>query len=135
MSRYLLGGAAAAAMVAIAPAVAQTAQPAPAPVIQRIHVAPKAHTRAEVGTHVRTMFEKLDSNRDGFVTKAEAQAARAHQGGGAERIVKRMQRRMGGEAVGGGPNRSAMFDRLDTNRDGNISRSEFAAPPPRQERR
>src|SRR5687767_11757642 len=72
MNKYLLGGAAAAAIVAIAPAIAQTAQPAP--IIQRIHVAPKAHTRAEVGTHVRTMFERLDTNRDGFVTKAEAQA-------------------------------------------------------------
>src|SRR5688500_13733469 len=51
MNKYLLGGAAAAAMVAIAPAIAQTAQPAPAPVIQRIHVAPKAHTRAELGAH------------------------------------------------------------------------------------
>jgi hypothetical protein len=133
MNKYLLGGAAAVAVVAIAPAIAQTAQPAPAPVIQRIHVAPKAHTRAEVGTHVRTMFEKLDANRDGYVTKAEAEAAKANR---ADRIAKRMERR----GAAGSPgqrlaNRGEMFDRLDTNRDGSISRAEFEAAPARHERR
>ena len=132
MNKYLLGGAAAAAIVAIAPAIAQTAQPAPAPIIQRIHVAPKAHTRAEVGTHARTMFERLDTNRDGFVTKAEAQAAR---GDHADQIMKRIQRRLGSEGAGRAPNRGARFDRLDTNRDGSISRSEFEAAPARQNRR
>lgn len=130
MNKYLLGGAAAVATVAIAPAIAQTAQPAP--VIQRAAVAAKAHTRAEVGTHVQSMFTKLDTNRDGYVTKAEAQAARGH---GAERIVKRMKRRAGA----GSPeqrlaNRGAMFDQLDTNRDGSISRSEFEAAPALHER-
>ena len=134
MSKYLLAGAAAAATIALAPAVAQSVQPAPTPnvLIQRAPMAAKVHTRAEVGAHVQKMFERLDTNRDGFVTKAEAQAARGNH---AERIIKRMQRHGGGEGVRGAPNRGAMFDRLDTNRDGSISRSEFEAAPRRQEHR
>ena len=128
MTKYLLGGAVVAAMVGIAPAIAQAPVAGPAPVVQRIHVA-KTHTRADVGTHVRKMFERFDSNRDGFITKAEAEAARAKRG---DRKVMRMNRRGAG---GQEANRGAMFDRLDTNRDGAISRGEFEAAPRRQERR
>ena len=140
MTKYLLGAAAAAAVVAMAPAIAQ----APAPVAPQIqdrlgepgwHGLGRnaVHSRAEVGNHVRTMFEKLDTNRDGYVTKAEAQAAKAGRAG---RIAKRIQRR----GAAGSPgqrhaNRGAMFDRLDTNRDGSISRAEFEAAPARHERR
>ena len=132
MTKYLLGAAAAAAAVAMSPAIAQTAQPAPNVLIQRAPMAAKTHTRAEVGTHVRAMFERLDANRDGFVTKAEAQAARNDRVG---RIFTGKQRG-GGQGVAGAPNRGAAFDRLDTNRDGNISRSEFeSAHAQRQEHR
>jgi Ca2+-binding EF-hand superfamily protein len=133
MTKYLMGGAIAAAMIGIAPAIAQTqVAPAPAPIIERVHVA-KTHNRADVGTHVRKMFERLDANRDGAITKAEAQAASADHG---ERKIMRMHRRGGAEGVGGrAPDRGAMFDRLDTNRDGSISRAEFEAAPARQERR
>ncbi|MGI8610977.1 MAG: EF-hand domain-containing protein [Sphingomicrobium sp.] len=120
MSKYLLVGAAAVAMIAVAPAVAQTVQPAPAPQVM-MHHAPggKAHTRADVGTHVRTMFERLDSNRDGFVTKAETAAVRAaHAGKRGDRLAKR---------AAGARNPGAMFERLDSNRDGAISRAEFDA--------
>ena len=126
MSKYLLGTAAAAAVVALSPVIAQTPQPAPQVMIQ--HAPMKAHTRAEVGAHIRTMFEKLDSNRDGYVTKAEAQAARGDRAG---RMMKRMHQRAGD----GAPNRGAMFDKLDTNRDGNISRQEFESAPAPHERR
>lgn len=133
MTKYLLGGAMAAAMAGIAPAIAQTPQaaPAPAPIIERVHVA-KTHTRADVGTHVRTMFERFDTNRDGFITKAETEAAKAKRG---EHIVKRIERRGAGSHEGMAADRGAMFDRLDTNRDGAISRAEFEAAPKRQERR
>ena len=133
MSKYLLGGAAA-AVIAMSPAIAQTVQPAPAPnvLIQRAPMAAKAHTRAEVGRHVQAMFARLDTNRDGYVTKAESEAARGDRAG---RMMKRMHSHGGIEGGGGAPNRGAMFDRLDTNRDGNISRSEFEAAPARQERR
>ena len=51
-------------------------------------------------------------------------------------ILKWLQRR----GAAGSPeqrlaNRGAMFDRLDTNRDGSISRAEFEAAPTRHERR
>ena len=136
MMKYLLGGAAAAAMVAIAPAFAQA--PTPVRVMPQTvdraaepgwQVRTSVHTRAEVAAHVRKLFDRLDGNRDGSVTKAEAEAAKAHRG---ERRAMRMQRR-GGE--GRTANRSGMFDRLDTNRDGSISREEFAQAPARQERR
>ena len=124
MTKYLLGGAAAAAMVAIAPAIAQTAQPAPQPLAQGAPVAAKAHTRTEVGAHIRTLFERLDTNRDGSITKAEVEA---RKGDRRERIARRVERR--GAAHG------QMFDRIDTNRDGSISRAEFEAAPMRHERR
>ena len=132
MSRYFLGGAAIFAMIAMSPALGQAVQPAPAPapapqvLIERAPIA-KVHSRAEVGAHVRAMFERLDANRDGVVTKAESEAARAPH---AERIVKRI--RQGGHPVA---DRGAMFDRIDTNRDGSISRAEFDAAPHWQERR
>ena len=131
MIKYLLGGAMAAAVVGIAPAIAQTPV-APAPMIERVHVA-KTHTRADVGARVRTMFERLDANRDGYVTKAEAQTAKAAHG---DRKMMRVHKQGGIEGGGGrAPNRGAMFDRLDTNRDGAISRAEFEAAPRREERR
>ena len=133
MTKYLLGGALAAAMVGIAPAIAQVPQaaPSPAPIIERVHVA-KTHARADVGTHVRTMFERFDTNRDGFITKAETEAAKAKRG---EHIVKHIERRGAGSPGAPEANRGARFDRIDANRDGSISRAEFEAAPKRQERR
>lgn len=64
-------------------------------------------TRSEVESRVRSQFEKLDSNKDGFVTQEERQAARTE---------RRSERR------------DAMFARLDTDKDGAISRAEFDAP-------
>ena len=137
MSKYLLGGAIAAAMVAIAPAVAQgpvVSQPQPPRAIAPgdsllghpgAHFRSNAiHTRAEVGTHVRTLFERLDTNRDGYITRAEVEARKGER---RNRIEKRIERR---GAAGGN-----MFDRIDTNRDGVISRSEFEAAPMHHERR
>lgn len=73
----------------------------------------KAHTRAEVVAKVRTHFERLDVNKDGFLTQAEASAGR-----------QMMRNRMKAMAPA---DQNAMFDRLDSNRDGQISRAEFAA--------
>jgi Ca2+-binding EF-hand superfamily protein len=138
MNKHLLGGALACAMTAMTPAAAQA--PAPAP------VAPQAnpqgwqargwgstHTRAEVAAHVRTMFERLDGNRDGYVTKAEAEAAK---GGRGDRFTRRFERRGGARDFGGRPaDRGALFDRMDANHDGYVSRDEFARAPMREERR
>lgn len=125
MNKYLLGSAIAAAMVAMAPAIAQI--PAPAPVAPQVHNQAwqgrtSVHTRAEIAAHVRTMFDRLDSNRDGSITKAESEAAKANHG---QRGGKRMMKHGG---VGGQrADRGAMFERLDANRDGAISRAEFDA--------
>jgi Ca2+-binding EF-hand superfamily protein len=143
MRNLLLAGAAAAAIVAIAPAVAQTAPPPPpgvalgtAPVTHietRIHRMPmKAETRGEAVAHAREMFGKLDTNRDGYVTKEEAAAAHKAMAG---EMHKKFAMRLAGHDLSR-PDRGAMFDRLDTNRDGAISRQEFlSAEPQVNERR
>ncbi len=125
MSKCLLGAAAAAVAVALSPAIAQTAAPAPH---AQIHHAPmRAHTRAEVGAHVQKMFQRLDSNRDGFITKAEIEARKG------DRRAKRAERH--GATGDRTAHRAAMFDKLDSNRDGSISRDEFARAPNREQRR
>jgi len=131
MTKVLFGAAALAALIAIAPATAQSGQVAPAPHGQHGAAKP-AHSRAQLGAHVTAMFQRLDANRDGIITKAESAAAKGQRGG-----------RKGGQAERRGDrsperrtdNRAAMFDRLDANRDGSISRAEFAAAPARRERR
>ena len=120
MQKYLLSSIAVAALTGAAIAVAQPAAPvAPAPVL---HPAPhamaghmqKPQTRNGVIEKVRAHFTRLDTNRDGFLTKPEAEAGRAAMKG--NRAAK-------GQRSAGG--RGAMFERLDANRDGNISRQEF----------
>lgn len=114
MKKLLIGVAAFALAV---PALAQVA-PAPAPQMQH---AMKIQTRAEVQAKVAEHFARVDTNRDGFVTKAEADAAmQAFRG---KRGEKRAEWR--GRA----------FERLDTNRDGAITRAEWdAAQAQRQQR-
>ena len=134
MNAKILAGAAVAAVLAIAPAAAQ---PVP-PVAQAAPVAPhgpdRVVTRAEVAQHVQKMFARLDTNRDGFVTKAEADAGReAMRGHMRQRFAKRLAD--GGVAAPHHRDRGAAFDRLDANKDGAISREEFNAAPQRFERR
>lgn len=122
MKKFLL---AAVAMAAVAPALAQSAPPVPpatvAPAPHAMHAPMKAdrvHTRAEVVAKVREHFTRLDSNRDGFLTKAEADAGRAA-------MKERWQSQGIGHALNVKRDPNAMFDRLDANRDGAISRDEF----------
>ena len=63
-SKLMIGAAAVAAAVGLAPAIAQVAP------------APKAHGRAEVQAKVAGHFARLDSNRDGEVTRAELRTER-----------------------------------------------------------
>lgn len=115
MNKYLLGGAAAAAIFVAGAAFAQTAQPMqPAPGAKLA----KTQARADVQAHVARMFAALDSNRDGFITKDEVAAGRTEFMG----RMRPEQRRPGFD-------RSDVFDRLDVNCDGVISRDEFAAAP------
>jgi len=104
----------------------------------------KDMTRGEVQARVREHFGKLDKNRDGVIARDEIEsgrlAMRGGPGGPGERqvIIKRLGEDGGPEhdmmiehhgGPGGGdpardPNRA--FDRLDANKDGSISREEFA---------
>lgn len=116
----------AAAAIALAGAAA-LAQPVPVAPVQPVRpMADGAMDRAEVVAMVRNHFGRFDANRDGSITTAEIQqsaGAMAHRGMGAPGApgnphVMIQQRRIGD------PN--AMFERLDSNRDGMISRDEFA---------
>jgi Ca2+-binding EF-hand superfamily protein len=118
MKTFLIGGA---ALLASAAAVAQVAPVAQAPQAK----AERVHTRAEVQAKIAEHFGKLDTNRDGAVTKAEAEAARAAlRGQWAERRKERREDRRGNA-----------FERLDTNRDNAISRAEWDAHAAQREQR
>jgi hypothetical protein len=106
MTKFLIG---AAALALVAPAIAQVAPVAP----QRPLPAQRIHTRAEVQATTAQMFARFDTNRDGFVTKAEADAARGQF---------RAQ-----FAARAGEKRAKAFDRVDSNHDGSVSRSEWDA--------
>ena len=142
MNRLLIGAAAAAIAIGMAPALAQTAPPPagtpgtpPAPGTARVHMmSDRVMTRDDVVKHVARLFARLDTNRDGFVTREEVNAlhqrfegAMGEAGGVRKRLADR------GVSMG---DRNAMFDRLDTNHDGTISRQEFmSAQPQTRERR
>jgi Ca2+-binding EF-hand superfamily protein len=127
MNKFLLGGTALAALVAIAPAMAQSGQ---APTAQRAP-AVQAHSRAQLGTHVATMFQRLDANRDGFITREESQSGKGERGARKGDRQSRADRATGQRVE----NRAAMFDRIDANRDGMVSRDEFTRAPMSREQR
>ena len=125
MKTALFAGIAAAAVAAVAPAVAQVAPAPPAPMAAP--VPPRApmmreQTRNDVVAKVREHFARIDTNRDGFVTKAEADAVRTQMRAKfADNRAKRGERRQQHAGMMAGQ----MFERMDANRDGSISRAEF----------
>lgn len=141
MMKLLIGGSAAAITVAMTPAIAQPAPPPPPgvasgtaqampamPAMPRIHtmmMTGRTMTREEVAAHVRTLFAKLDTNRDGFITHEEMDAVHQKMMG----MHAEMQQRFGDHRIPR-PDRAAMFDRLDSNHDGSISRQEYMAAQP-----
>jgi hypothetical protein len=104
MTKAFLIGAAAAALLAV-PAAAQRDGPAP------------AFDRAQIEGRIAERFQRVDADRDGFVTREEAEGARA--GVRAQRQERRSERR------------AALFARLDSDRNGVISREEFERPQAR----
>jgi Ca2+-binding EF-hand superfamily protein len=147
MNRFLIGGAAAALVIAMAPVIAQPAPPpppgvsqgtAPPPVVARpqmknrmMVMSNKTMTRDEVVRHVHDMFARLDTNRDGYLTREEVDAIGNKMMG----MHADMERHFG-EGAMPKMDRGAMFDRLDANHDGSISRREYmAAKPDIHERR
>jgi Ca2+-binding EF-hand superfamily protein len=110
MKKLLVG---IAALAVVTPALAQVAQQAPR--------ASKVHPRAEVQAKIAEHFARLDTDRDGFVTKAEAEAIRT------QFKEKRQQRT--------GERREKAFDKLDSNNDGAVSKSEWDAKTAQREQR
>ena len=112
MKRFALAGVALAALVAI-PAVAQVGGDGPARKAEPI-------TRASVQAAVQARFAKVDADRDGYVTRAEADARAAQaRGERQERMAQRRERMA--------ERRAGLFDRLDSDKNGSISRAEFDA--------
>lgn len=163
VKKLLVGCAAAALFAGLTPAFAQTTPPPgvaqgttpPAelgihgpPVIRAARgVSMPIHgeeiTRDEMLRHVRDMFARLDTNHDGFITRDEVAAfdskrMRAREAGPIvrERIRDSRFERSSGDLRFSENERARLFDRLDTNHDGVISRQEFmAARPEVHERR
>ena len=109
--KTLLFSAAALGAIAVVPALASTVA---APATGGLHsMAKKPVTRAEVVQQVQDHFARIDANKDGFVTKDEADSARV--------VIRKemVEHRM--EA------RGSMFERMDTDKNGSISRQEFDA--------
>ena len=145
MRAYLIGGAIAGLGLATAAAAAQPAPPpgvaqgtAAAPVVMppppgpphvRVMFGDHVTTRAEVAEHVGKMFAKLDTNHDGFITKEEIDALHAKMDAKMDAAMAKMgdvHKRLAESGIMTG-DRGQIFDRLDTNHDGNISRQEFMA--------
>jgi Ca2+-binding EF-hand superfamily protein len=159
MNKLLTGGALAAFALAATPVAAQPAPPPPPGVAQGTapmpmpapHTPPvvrspaqvrvmsdRVMTRDEVVQHVRRMFADLDTNHDGYVTRNEVAALhdRMMTGMHAAIAVSRAEHAMPGgghEMAMADPAR--MFDRLDTNHDGVISRQEFMSAHARMHER
>src|SRR4029450_8669775 len=92
MNKFLFGGAAAIALVAGSAVLAQTA-PQPAPAGPRAHKMMQTENRTDVRAPAARMFARLDTNPDGFVTKAEIDAGQSQrEAKWHERAEKRAQR-------------------------------------------
>lgn len=109
--KKFMSAAAAGVILAVA-GVAQAAPPA-APNPGRPGLM-KTETRADVIAQVQRMFARLDTNHDGFVTKAEADAAQAQVAQNVQKAAERFDT-------------TKMFDRFDTNHDGKITKAEADA--------
>ena len=122
----LLAGTAALAQTAPVAQTAPAVQPAPAQAVPPAPPAPAAHpmadrtmTRAEAVQMARDHFGRMDSNKDGTLTTAEIDELHASRANDFDKFKE------GGHARAmGDPN--AAFDRLDADKNGSISRDEFA---------
>jgi Ca2+-binding EF-hand superfamily protein len=111
MPKFLLGGAIA-AIVAGSAAFAQAAPQPGQPGTRGHSTRTEAHT--DVQAHVGKMFARLDTNRDGFITKAEVDAIQAQH---AEKAGERAQHF----------DPDKIFARIDGNHDGKITEAEVEA--------
>ena len=103
---YLFAALAVGALVSV-PLIAQT-------------MGDRTQLRADVPAHIQKLFAMIDANHDGVLDQAEL-AAEGTKGDG--------NHEDGGHEGRMPMDRNAMFDVMDTNKDGNISRDEFARAP------
>ena len=107
MTKFLMIGASAAALMAL-PAIAQTAG-ASGPEKAARWSAPE--TRADLEKKIAERFAAVDTNKDGAVTEAEIKAhAEARRAEGEKRMAEA---------------RTRMFESMDADKNGQISRSEW----------
>jgi Ca2+-binding EF-hand superfamily protein len=138
MNKFLIGGAAAAAMLAGGTALAQSAPAA------KQAPAPRAETRADVQAHIATLFAKLDANKDGKLTAADVQGKTGKQAKMATALIARadankdkvvtraefdtltgkIKARLEKAAESNGPG-DRLFAHADANKDGRVSLAEM----------
>lgn len=119
MARLLVAGL---LLATTAPLLAQPAPP-PAPMAPRAPMA--TMTRVDVQARVQAQFARRDANRDGYLTAEELTRGGGQRDGAMKvRRVRSADGQPGAERAMRDPN--AAFDRIDANRDGSISREEFA---------
>jgi Ca2+-binding EF-hand superfamily protein len=82
-------------------------------------------SRADVSQMAQRRFARLDANKDGFVTEAEAQAVAGQRSQRMQQRAAKMAQRFAKRAQQRDP--AAMFARLDDNRDGQVTRAEAEA--------
>jgi hemolysin activation/secretion protein len=107
MKTLLLSSAAIALVAGAVPAGAQ------APAKTARPMADKTLTRTELTQTIQRQFARIDANKDGFVVKAEADAAD-------KAIVQRTEQRL--EKRG-----DTLFAKLDSNKDGKVTKAEADA--------
>jgi Ca2+-binding EF-hand superfamily protein len=132
------------ASIALMPAIALAAQDAPAPaaapVSQKMDKKDRGHTelRADVADRVARLFARFDADNDGVVTQAELQSVQSKRGGKMGKGAAAGDMNHGNmDHAGMNPDKmgkaghmrdpSKMFDRLDANKDGKITRDEMDA--------
>ena len=116
MKKFILAGVALTALAAL-PAAAQPRADGPAR-----NAGPL--TRASVQAAVQARFAKVDADHDGYVTRAEADARAAEA---REQRQARMEQNRERRTERRAERRAGRFDRIDTDKNGSISRSEFEA--------
>ena len=144
MHKYLIG-AAIAAMTVVTPALAQKATGVAAPKPAQTTL------RTQVSTEVASQFARLDTNKDGSISKAEMDAVMAKRQAAKFDPSKMFARVDGnkdgkvtpaemqaawatrasakGKSAGKAPDFKPLFARADTNKDGAISLAEYSAVP------
>jgi Ca2+-binding EF-hand superfamily protein len=144
MSKYLAGGLALAVLFPISTASAAylgAASPASTATHKRGSFFTSNQNRADVGPRIQKMFGKLDSNRDGFITKNEITALQAQFDERAAKSAPKRAARMfdsldvdhdgkitQGEAAGSHAKRGrSVFAKADANKDGVVTRAEYEA--------